>query len=108
MLKSILHYLKCIMYELLPVHPQYAYKQIIYFKKITTKNTKIIMYQSYILFNFMMKSIRCISIKTYVKVAAWILVWNLFVYIDFGSLFIIISLFGVIAMNLGEIHMYVY
>jgi hypothetical protein len=46
--------------------------------------------------------IRSTSSITVVKVFMWFLGWLLFTHVEFGSLWIIISLFGVIFFNLGK------
>ena len=99
---SALHGVKCVLYELLPVHPAYAYKHIMILKKIIIQSTKIISYKSFELSVFLVKVLATVSAKTWLKMALWASLWKLFIYIEFGSLFIIVSLFAAVFGNLGQ------
>jgi hypothetical protein len=54
------------------------------------------------IFSFCWKNYQFIPIKYVRRTVIWFLVWFLFVHFDFGSLWIIISLFLLVFLNLGE------
>ena len=99
---SALHGVKCVLYELLPVHPAYAYKHLMILKTIIIQSTKIISYKSFELSVFLLKILATVSAKTWLKMAVWASLWKLFIYIEFGSFFIIVTLFAAVFGNLGQ------
>ena len=101
-LSSVLCSLRCIGYELLPVHPQYAYKQTKTFMRILKESSKIIGSKYLELIKATLKYSAGVKIRTWLQMLLWTLIWNLFILIEFGSLFIIISLFAAMFCNLGQ------
>ena len=99
---NALHGVKCVLYELLPVHPAYAYKHIMILKTIIIQSTKIISNFLIELGVFLLKFLSTVSAKTWLRIALWTFLWKLFIYIEFGSLFIIVTLFAAVFGNLGQ------
>ena len=101
-LSDVVRGLRCIFYELLPVHPEYAYAQTRDLKNVTVQTVNILSPKLILLIKFISKSIQLISLKTWLSILLWCAVWMLFIFIEFSSIFIIISLFGAIFSNLGQ------
>ena len=99
---KLYHGVRCILYELLPVHPKYAYAQLKDLKNAITQTLKILSPKIFSLILFLVRSICLISFNTWLSILLWCAVWKLFIYIEFGSIYIILSLFGVIFSNLGQ------
>jgi hypothetical protein len=53
-------------------------------------------------FKFVLSNYQFIAKILVLRALVWMAVWAIFIYIDFGSLWVIISLFALIFMNLGE------
>mmetsp|Transcript_35472 Transcript_35472/g.33651 ORF Transcript_35472/g.33651 Transcript_35472/m.33651 type:complete len:195 (-) Transcript_35472:319-903(-) len=96
------HGLKCLVYELMPIHPVYLHKQLIDLKSIIITNSKILAPKLLELSLFILKSLTFISLRSYIAIFLWCSILALFVYVEFGSFFIIITLFGLIFSNLSE------
>ena len=94
--------MKSILYELLPVHPAYAYKQLKSLQIIIFQTAKILSPKLVEGVSYLAKCTAQISLRFWVALTLWVIVWNLFIYIEFGSFFIIMSLFASIFLNLGE------
>ena len=101
-LSDLIRGLRCILYELLPVHPEYAYAQTRDLKNVTVQTVNILCPKLISLIKFLSKSLLLVSLKTWLSIVLWCAVWMLFIYIEFSSIFIILSLFGVIFSNLGQ------
>jgi hypothetical protein len=75
------------------------YNYLVYtFSSIFFFLSRIIQYT----FSFCWKNYQFVPLKFVRRTVLWFLVWFLFVHFDFGSLWIIISLFLVVFLNLGE------
>ena len=84
------------------MHPEYAYAQTRDLKNVTVQTVNILSPKLILLIKFISKSIQLISLKTWLSILLWCAVWMLFIFIEFSSIFIIISLFGAIFSNLGQ------
>lgn len=99
---NIIPIIKAILYELQPVTPAYALAQLksllIIIRDLTKGFTPI--------FGSIVYSITTTLIKTkpvvWALIIAWVGVLQLFNYVGFGSLFVILSMFAAIFMNLAE------
>lgn len=101
---KIIAVLKAIMYELLPI-----YITLPEFKRNFYSTTKSIHTLGFFFYRLIYHSLRLavsimssLSLKTYVKIVGWFTIWALFIYADFGSLWIIISMFLLLFANLGK------
>ena len=70
--------------------------------RILKESSKIIGSKSLELTRATVKYSAGVKIRTWLQMLLWTLIWNLFILIEFGSLFIIISLFAAIFCNLGQ------
>lgn len=102
LMRRLLHTCKCVAYELMPIHPVYLHKQLIDLKSILITNTQILLPKSLELSLYLLKAFTFISLRSYVAMLIWVSTLALFAYIEFGSIFIIMTLFGLIFCNLGE------
>lgn len=93
---------KCVLYELIPMHPAYAHRQAVIFRRVFVESTKIITVKFLEVFVILMKCFTKISGRSWLSFLIWASLWKLFIYIEFGSLYIIITLFAAIFSNLGQ------
>ena len=101
---KIIAILKAIIYELLPI-----YITLSELKKNISSTTKSMYTLAFFFYRLMYHTLRLLvsimstlSIKTYVKIVGWFTIWAFFIYADFGSLWIIISMFLLLFANLGK------
>ena len=93
---------KCVLYELIPMHPVYAHRQALIFKNFFVESTKLIAVKFFEVFVILMKYFSKISSRSWLYFLIWASLWKIFIYIEFGSLYIIITLFAGIFSNLGQ------
>jgi Uncharacterized conserved domain (SAYSvFN) len=84
------------------MHPAYAHRQALIFKKIFIESTRLIAVKFLEVFVIVMKCFSTISGRSWLSILIWASLWKLFIYIEFGSLYIIITLFAGIFSNLGQ------
>lgn len=105
---KLLLLIKSLLYELQPIR----YVDVVYYWKELSVLLKFIfqLIHEYIIKNIVnliitfMKDPTTIAkyIREYYSVAIWLIVWYIFVIIEFGQLFFILSIFALIFLNLGE------
>lgn len=89
---------KAILYELLP----FTFKDIDYYSKKTRSLGKEVCSLCLEFRPPSVASLKVVSAATAAKLLLWCLIWRLFVYAEFGSLWVVITGIAMIFLNLGE------
>lgn len=102
LVQIVVHVLKCILYELLPIHPFYALKQSKLFlsnlRVLSASSVKAILYLAATTW----KIVRSWRWQTWALLLIWFVLLSVFVKIEFGSLYLMGTGFGLIYYNLGD------
>jgi hypothetical protein len=90
--------LKAVLYEVLP----FTYSDINYYaKKVASISSELSLIASKMQLPSL-KSMSFMTISQTIKLLLWLAVWQAFVYVDFGSFFVVITGIALIFLNLGE------
>jgi hypothetical protein len=96
----LMRVIRAILYELMPVHPAYAYKQ----SRSLIKNLKVLsaslVQAALYLTEKMWKLVRCLSWQTWATLLLWFALLGIFVKLEFGSLYLMGTAFALIFYNL--------
>ena len=91
--KLIIKTLLIIGYELMPVHPSYAYRQLINLRVIVTDISQILIKELIPSLNLIWNFCQTLTISFWIYLISWIILFTMFHYVEFGSMFLIASLF---------------
>lgn len=90
--------LKAVLYEFLP----FTYQDIRYGRKWISRNSMQLVALVYPIKYPTLHSLNIMPWYSALKLVLWITAWQLFVYIEFGSFFIVMTGICLIFLNLGE------
>lgn len=89
---------KAILYELQP----FTYKDVTHYRKKAKLLLKEATTLGAAIKSPQLSSLNIISLSSAVKLLLWFMAWRAFVYVDFGSFFVVITGIALIFLNLGE------
>lgn len=97
-----MHFIKCFLYEIQPIR----IKDLFYYGRTLKRGLNIMLASGLdyleISFKIILDSVLKTKASSWVLMCTWLMIWAGFLYFDFGSLWIIVSMIGGIFLNLGE------
>ena len=92
-----------ILYELQPVRPDYAFNVISSSIKFSYDLISVLLTKYLILFlKVVVRIVSSISLRSWIYATVWSLSWACSVYVEFGSVFVMLSIVGLMFSQLGE------
>lgn len=90
-----------VLYELQPVRAVDIYDSAVYVKNVVLNLSSFSLEASDVVYAQFIQAVSALSSRAWMYITLWVATWMMFIYLDFGSLWIILSLMLSMFFNLG-------